>query len=219
MDEDGFDDGGGPDAETLDDLDRRRALTAEYSRYSRNAGGLGNVIGGTLCAIAFLLDRLTTLPYAARLALAATPFVWIATKESLRRRLYQRFGVVEEAWTPKERRTHRRRNGILAAASVLLVAIMLNYARFAPQSQVLGFVAMIVAMPILSARFLRSREEFKVGVVLFCQAAVMLSGGRLGYLVFAAALVFSTSAIAVGLRQHRAFRRIARELSELGPVS
>jgi hypothetical protein len=213
MDDDGL------DGETLDDLDRRRVLTAEYSRYSRNASGLGSVIGGALCAIAFLLDRTTTLPHEARFALAATPLVWIAVKEWLRRRLYQRFGVVEEAWTPKERRKHRRRNGLLAAASVLLVAAVLYYARFAPRSQVLGFVAMIVAMPILSARFLRSREEFKVGVLLFCQAAVMLSGGRLGYLVFAAALVFSTSAIAVGLRQHRAFRRIARELSDLEPVS
>jgi hypothetical protein len=216
MDANDIDNGGGLGLEALHDLDRRRALTAEYSRYSRNAGGLGSLVGGALCAIAFLLDRMTTLPNAARFALAATPLVWIAVKEWLRRRLYQRFGVVEEAWTPEERRMHHRRTGVLAVASGLLVAVAFYYARFA---QVIGFVAMIIAMPIFSARFLRSREEFRVGVLLFCQAAFMLSGGRLGYAFLVAAVVFSASAIAVGLRQHRAFRRIARELSELGPVS
>ena len=208
-----------PNQDALDEIERRRALTTAYSRYSRNAAGLSSVIGGGLCLVAFMLNALVPLPLYARLLLASTPLIWILAKEFLRHRFYQQFGVVEEVWTAGEQRAHLGRNGFVAAVSVLVVGAVLWRSHFAPPLPMVGYLVFVIAMPFLSWHYLRSKEEFKVGIFLICQAAVVLGGGHYGYVFLAIAVVFSITAIVVGLHQHRDFRRIARELSSLEPIS
>jgi len=213
-----------PAPEALDDLQRRRTLTAAYSRYSRNAGGLGSVIGGGLCLIAFLLNAWVPLGPVARLVLASTPIVWILAKELLRGRLYQQFGVVEEAWTARSRQLHLLLNGFVAviAAGIVgfvIVGFVLRRGPFPPSLPAIGYLAFMIAMPFLSFRYFHGTEEFTVGIFLICQAAIVLGGGHYDSFFLAIAVAFSIPAIMVGLHQHHQFRRIARQLRSLEPLS
>jgi hypothetical protein len=207
------------DDDALNDLQHRRMLTAAYSRYSRNAAGLGSVVGGAFCLTAFFLNAAVPLPLAARLALAAGPLVWIAAKELLRRRFYQRFGVVEEKWTTGERMLRRLLNGFIALFSIGVTGEALWLTHFSPSMPVIGYLAFIVAMPFLSWRYLHSIEEWNIGILLLCQAALVLGGSHYGTLFLVLAAIWSLAAIAVGLHQHKQFRRIAGQLSALEPLS
>ena len=211
------------DPDLLDRSNRYQRLTAEYARYATNAAGLGIVAGGALALAAYIAHGWAPLSGWGRALLALSPVVWIVVKELLRRRLYQRYGRVRPAAERGEERWHRFRTLFVAGVSVLVLVTVAprlwsEPARLWPTLLYLTFVA---ALPALVWWFMRSSEEFIIGVFLVCQAAVASGGGH--YAPSAANAVFLLAAavgIGVGLSQHRAFRRLERELAALrGPAA
>ena len=199
----------------LEDLDRLARQAERYARYSRSAGGLSSVIGGGLLAASFLLNAYAELTPVLRALLAATPLFWLAAKELLRRRYYQREGALLQAPTTKERRAHAWNVVYLTVVSLLVLgfvaAALLRDSR-APDASVFGYVAMVVAIPFVAWRWFWSASDFLVGVLLMCQSAVVIHGGNyppiwLPYIALCAAI-----AIFTGWREHRDYLALRAEL-------
>lgn len=195
------------------DLDRLRDLTERYARYSRGAGGLSLVIGGVLTVAAFLAGAFVPLTPALRIALVALPAAWLLSKELLRRLYYQRDGVALQQVSPKLRRQRRWMAVYLFAISALVVAGTLLAAGGAlPRGPGLAYLVLVVALPFAAVRWFWSVGDFLVGVLLFCQAAVVAGGGAYQgwWPLYAAGC--AAFAILVGLREHRAYLRIREQL-------
>lgn len=210
-------------AHDTDRVARLADLTRRYARYSRTAGGLGSVLGGALVLATYLVGALVSPSgLLSRLALAATPILWIVAKEVLRSRYYQQLGRVTEPRTTSERRWHLAFTLFTAAVSLAILGVILWTSRSVPrrllEPAVLGYLAYIAAMPLLVWRFMPTPLEFIAGVFLVAQAALALVGVhyQLGDQLQApiAALVL----IVLGLRQHREFLALHRELQELQPA-
>lgn len=192
-------------------------LTRRYARFSRRAAGLGNVLGGVLYLIVFFVGTLAPLQTWSRLLLALTPIVWIVAKETLRRRYYQRYGRVSE---PADRSVWRWHAALTAFTALIsgsiLVYALIRAATDPPDAfawQALGYLAFVIAMPVLVWLYLWTAEEFIVGVGLITQAAVILAGGNYGLLgANTGAALFAVVMIALGIRQHGDFMRLEREL-------
>lgn len=209
-----------PTSPTLPD-DALADITRRYARFSHSAAGLGGVIGGVLVLVTYFVGALA-LPESVwgRLALAATPIVWIACKELLRNHFYQRLGRVAEPWSGSQRRWHIGITAFTAVVSVVVVGGLAYLFRDDPAAflhpQALGYLAFVIAMPFLVWRYMRTPLEFIVGVFLVAQAAVVLGGGSypLGHQPQApiAALAF----IVLGARQHLEFRSLRRDLAARG---
>jgi len=200
----------------LEDLDRLARQAERYARYSRSAGGLSSVIGGGLLAASFLLNAYAELTPVLRALLAATPLFWLGAKELLRRRYYQREGTVLQAPTPKARRAHVWNVVYLTAVSLVVlgfvVAALLRDGR-TPDAPMLGYIAMVVAIPFVAWRWFWSASDFLVGVLLMCQSAVVIHGGNyppiwLPYIALCAAI-----AIFTGWREHRDYLTLRVELA------
>jgi hypothetical protein len=190
----------------LDDL---QTLTQRYATYSRSAGGLSNVFGAVLVAAAFSIAAFLPLDALSRAALALTPFVWLVSKALLRRLYYQRFGGVVQKVAPELRRQRRWMLGYLIAVSTLIVCTVVWKAGFvALRPGMLGYLPLVAALPFVAWRWFWSVSDFYLGILLFCQAAVVFAGGRYSgaWLLF----VFGCAAFAIfaGVREHRDFLRI-----------
>lgn len=109
----------------IDPSSRLQALTREYSRYSRSAGGLSAMAGGFACLASFLAGALLPTTLALRIVLIALPVLWIVGKQWLARRYYQRLGQVEEQVTPVERNFQRFFIAFTALVSVLVIGSVL----------------------------------------------------------------------------------------------
>ena len=75
---------------------------------------------------------------------------------------------------------------------------------------------LVLALPWVVWRWLRSPLDFVVGVLLLCQAALALRGSS--YALWSSAAVFPLAAvlmIGAGIRDHRAFLRIERSIRQL----
>lgn len=79
----------------LSKLDELEELTKKYSLYSGSAYGLGHLPGWALLVLALSLGAAGIHRWGIWIA-AAAPWVWLATREPIRRRLYQREGRVTE---------------------------------------------------------------------------------------------------------------------------
>lgn len=211
--------------------DELEALTRAYARYSRSAGGLGSVLGGTLCLLSAFAGALLPLTPAVRAALIAMPFVWLAAKLWLTRRYYQRFGRVEEQEAPNERLTHR-----LCLAAAILVAIGITTADLVGairhpgrlSAGLVGYLFLVWLLPLAAWRWMRSAMDFIVGVFLICQAALACVGQaypmiglahgaeamRLSLVVVAPPLV-AVVMVVVGFAEHRHFQAIRARLEAL----
>lgn len=195
------------------DLDHLRDLTERYARYSRGAGGLSLVIGGVLTAAAFLAGAFLPLTPALRIALVVLPAAWLASKELLRRFYYQRDGVALQQVSPKLRRQRRWMAVYLFAISGLIVAGTLVAAGGAlPRGRDLAYLVLVAVLPFAAMRWFWSVGDFLVGVLLFCQAAVVAGGGAYEgwWPLYAAGC--AAFAILVGLREHRAYLSIRESL-------
>ena len=209
-----------PDDPAIDVSTRMQALTREYSRYSRSAGGLSAVAGGVACLASFLAGALLPVTPALSYTLIAMPLLWLVVKQWLAHRLYQRLGHVEELASPSERGYQWLFVGFTALVSlVILGSVLSRVTPFGEQAWSLGqtgYVAVMLALPVIVWRWLRTPLEFIVGVFLFCQAALAFAGRSYGFglgtVVFPIA---SVALIAVGLRDHRRFLRLQAELRGL----
>jgi hypothetical protein len=196
------------------DYERLAALTKGYARFARSAAGLGTVLGGVLLLAMWAGSNLLDLDTGGRLALATFPIVWIVAKELLRRRYYLRHGLVRDAWEPAQRRWHIGFTAFTAAVASWIVFVVIRAAIDAgglPPGKV-GYLAFVIAMPACVWWFMRSTEEFLVGVVLFSQAAVIVAGGEYPWwnLHFAA---FALISIVAGFKQHRDYLKLDRALT------
>lgn len=198
--------------DTTKDIDRLAELTSRYARYSRSAGGLSLVIGGMLVLIAFVAGAVVPLTPAMRYALAATPLLWLLSKELLRAFYYQRHGGVGERLSPREQRLHRWMVIYLAAVSLLIiVALWLSGAEMW-RLPALAYLVVVVALPVVAARCFWSVGDFLVGVLLFCQAAVVLIGSHYpAYWIIYAASCAGIAAV-TGVREHRDYRQLRQQL-------
>jgi hypothetical protein len=206
-----------PDVQAIDATERIQALTREYSRYSRSAGGLSAVAGGLACLISYVAGATLPMTPYLRVALIGLPLLWLVGKAWLATRYYQSFGRVQELTTPTERRFQYFFVGFTALVSLVIVAAALS--RFAPlgerpwNPQVAGYVFVTALLPFVVWRWLRTPLEFIVGVFLLCQAALVFAGRSYGFGMGTAVFpIVSLSLIAAGLRDHQRFLRLREEL-------
>lgn len=216
---------------TSDRLHELESVTSDYARYSRSAGGLASVLGGVFCVASYLCGALLPLTVPVRAMLIAFPIVWVLAKIVLTRNYYQRFGRVEESETGAERWTYRAclATSVFVALAITVVVLNQAWSRQAmPAPGVIGYLALVVALPVVTWLWLHSALDFIVGVFLFCQAA-LACGGRtypgldimhlsqsepmswlaLTYPLFALALIAS------GFAQHRQFISLRARLEAL----
>lgn len=194
-------------------LDHLSGLTTRYARYSRSAGGLSLVIGGVLCLAAFVLGATLALTPAWRYVLASAPLLWLLCKELLRAFYYQREGGALQRLSAKERRNHLWMVGYLALMSALIVGVVLwNAGARAWQWPAIAYVVLVAALPLVAARWFWSVGDFLVGVLLFCQAAVVISGGHYPWYWILIAAAYAAIAIPTGWREHRDYQRLRIEL-------
>lgn len=198
------------------DLDLLAERTARYARYSLSAGGLSTVLGGILLLVAFTLNAFADLGSALRTLLAATPAAWLIAKELLRRRYYQRHGAVQQQPTHAERRAHFWGVVYLAAVALVvlgfMIAAMLRDGR-APEGPLLGYMALVILLPFAAWRWFWSVSDFLVGVLLFCQSAIVIGGGN--YPAIWLPYIAACTAVAVfyGWREHRDYLALRAELA------
>ncbi len=196
-------------------LDRLAELSARYARYSRSAGGLSTVFGGALMFAVFTVAAFVELAPASRIALALAPLLWLAVKEGLRRCYYQRAGMAMQKPSPSERRQHFWWTIYLAVISAV-VAVTLIY-RVVSQGDGLplakiGYLVMVVAMPLVAWRWFWSASDFIVGVLLFCQAAVVLGGSQYPPLWLLYVGLCTVLVVGAGWREHLDYLRLRRDL-------
>lgn len=199
------------------DLDQLAQRTARYARYSLSAGGLSSVLGGILLIVAFTFNAFADLGPLLRGALAATPAIWLIAKELLRRRYYQRDGAVLQTPSPKERRQHFWIVVYLAAIALVvlgfMVAAILRDGAL-PDGPMIGYILVVVALPLAAWRWFWSVSDFLVGVLLFCQSAVVIAGSNYPatWLLYVAAC--AGIAVFYGWREHRDYLALRAELAD-----
>jgi hypothetical protein len=196
-----------------DPLARLAAATARYAAYSRSAGGLSLVVGGVLCLAAFVVGAIAPLGPALRWTLAAAPLLWLLSKELLRALYYQRDGAALERLSAKQRRVHRWMVGYLAVVSALILVPLLWMGGLHMLAWPMGaYLVFVAAMPLVAARWFWSTGDFLVGVLLVCQAAVVIGGGHYPWYWILIAAAFAAIAVATGWREHRDYLRLRDEL-------
>lgn len=194
-------------------LSRLADNTARYARYSRSAGGLSLVIGGILCVVAFTVGALVELTPALRYALVGAPLLWLLSKELLRAFYYQRAGTVRERLSDKQRRHHLWMVLYLAAVSLLIiVGVAWTAGADALQWPAIAYLAIVAAMPLVAARWFWSTGDFLVGVLLVCQAAVVIVGHHYPWYWILIAALYAAIAIPTGWREHRDYLRLREAL-------
>ena len=208
----------------LDDIRQRQQLTEAYASFSRSRGGLGKVLGGVVGLVVIMTGTLLGGSLVTALLTIGATLIWLVGKEIIRDRIYQPLGSVQEVWPQDKRREHLMFTGFvgLIAAGVTLFVI-LNGQLGAPQTWV--YLAFVVAMPFLTWRFLRTPMEFIVGVFLLAACAVHGAGGAYTLIPSAWTLhtlgpvaatwspfIGSFVLIAVGLREHRDFQKLAAQM-------
>lgn len=200
-----------------DPYSRFQEMTREYSRYSRSAGGMAAIIGGIVCLASFLAGALLPAAMELRVVLIGMPMIWLAAKQWLVQRYYQRFGQVEEQVTPTERNFQRVFIAFTAVVSALIVGFVLT--RLQPVGNLpwdlraTGYLMVVAVLPLIVWRWLRTPLEFIVGVFLLCQAAVAFTGQT--YAFGPTTVMFPLAAIAlvvVGWRDHQRFLRLQTEM-------
>lgn len=211
----------------LDKLDELAELTRDYARYSRSAGGLAAVLGGTFCLLSYLLGGLWPTMPVLRVALVALPLVWLLAKQVMARRYYQRFGFVEEQETAVEQRMHRFRVGIVVLVAVAITSSLAAH-EWPASTGAAGYLALVWLLVPATWRWLRSPLDFVIGVFLFCQAALLCVGRAYPVIGTAAtrdappmallAVLFPLAAllmVARGIADHRRFKPLCERLSQL----
>lgn len=212
-------------------LQELEMLTRCYARYSRSAGGLGFVLGGVLCLASYLAGGLLPLTLPLRIALMAIPLAWLLAKTGLSRFYYQRYGHVEEQESEAERRRQQRVVVMSLVIALLIVAGLLqmtwpNWKSLIPNG--IGYIALVLMIPLAAKFWLRTRLEFIVGTFLFCQAAVVSAGftyplpGTAHTLSFSLlsiiTLMFPIAALGmihVGMLDHRRYQQIVARMEQL----
>ncbi|HEY0037487.1 MAG TPA: hypothetical protein VGB66_12400 [Longimicrobium sp.] len=197
-----------------DRLAELEAVTREYARFSRSAGGLGSVLGGVLCLASYAAGGLLGTSGPVRAALIAIPIVWIVSKELMRRHYYQHLGAAAERETRRERNGRVITTALTALISITVAALVL--ARGDRVMDMAGYLAVVAASPVVAWLWLRTSLEYVTGTFLMCQAALAFNGSA--YPLLSVAIVFPFAAVGLivaGVRDHLRFRRVSERIGRL----
>lgn len=207
------------DYPALSDLDRLQALSEQYARYNRSAGGLSSVIGGLLCLLMFVAALTLELSQPARLLVAAAPLFWLASKELLRRYYYQRAGAALDRLSKSQHRQHYALTAFVAAVSLIIIALacwkfgLLGLLEL-PWPK-LGYFMVVALMPVVVWRWLWSSSDFIVGVSMICQAALIVAGRHYQLDLLGAYLIFAgLFSLLLGIKEHRDYLQLRRDMRQ-----
>ena len=212
---------------TPKDLKEIADLTRKYARFSKDAVGLGHVIGGGLLFLSVYLMRHVQLGIPGRLLLGAAPLGWILAKEWPRDHYYQSSGRVEQ----RRRFWENPLQGLLAGVIALISLTATGFVVYSLLKSFswwflmgsLVYVAILLALPFIVWRYLRAPYEFVVGVALIALSAILLSGSPLvgsPRAVFVRAFLVLAQIVAlvmvpVGLVEHVEFLKLRRRMCGL----
>jgi hypothetical protein len=191
-------------------------LTQEYASFSQSRSGLGNVLGGAAGLIAFAVMWLLGHGVAAAALTVAATVTWLVGKEIIRTRLYRPFGDAREIWPASQRREHIVAVAIVAVVlAALAVLIILHLLFDKPEwSKGLPYLVFCLVTPLIAWRYLRTINEFMVGVFLLMACAITSAGFVPDLVLFTAILpLYSVLLIGLGLKEHRQFQALAARLS------
>ncbi|WP_338257233.1 hypothetical protein [Dictyobacter halimunensis] len=186
-------------------------LTQEYASYSQSRNGLGNVLGGVVGLIIVLLNGLVGPGFWTAVLTIGLTFGWLVGKEIIRHRVYLSLGMARELWSPRERKYHTWSVLFVALISIgVCVVFILLGGPTKPQGWLyLFFVAL---MPWISWRYLRTSNEFVVGVFLLCACAVTSAGGSYGLLGWWWVGLVALLMVYAGIVEHRRYGRLVAQL-------
>ena len=186
-------------------------LTQEYASYSQSRNGLGNVLGGVAGLVIYVANGLLGpgLPTAA-ITIGLT-VLWLIGKEVIRRRLYRSFGEAREIWAPTARTWHIAIVILLAGLIFGMLIWGIFSGRFANVRMWPAFL-IYAAIPVISWRYLRSINEFLIGVPLLIACAYTSMGGAGGFWDQLQIPLYAAVMIAIGIAEHRQFQVLAARL-------
>jgi hypothetical protein len=200
------------------DFNQLERLTRTYARFSQNAAGLGNVLGGILAMAMWLTANAVELSLWSRLLFAAFPIVWVIVKETLRQRYYLRHGLVREIPDASDLRWHVIKTAFTTLVSVYVISVIGSRTISGTPItwETLGYLAFVASLPVFVWFTMRTNEEYLVGVLLFIQAALFLAGSHYEISWQNAYFpLFALIAILAGLKQHYDYHKLERELQGL----
>ncbi|HEU4323833.1 MAG TPA: hypothetical protein VFS21_11855 [Roseiflexaceae bacterium] len=183
-------------------------LTREYASYTHSRSGLGNVLGGIAGLVVYFSGLLWGPGVATAAVTIVATVVWLVGKEVLRRRVYQAFGAAREPWPASARRLQIGLVTFLTLVTIgILVVVGLEGSfgepRFWP------YILFVAAIPPIAWCFLRTSNEFIVGVFLLCACAVTSAGGAYDLagigLAFFGVPIVSVVLLVLGVQEHRHF--------------
>jgi len=191
-----------------------QSITRGYARFSRNAAGLGNVLGGLLVLAGFLAPAIPGFSTPGRTAVAMFPLVWLVCRELLRRHYYQRFGKVTEPQTDKAKRGRILMVAFLSLISVgIIVAVVMAALRGKQLDlRMVPYLLFVAAVPVAYWFFMWSSEDTCNGIMLLCLAAVLSAGGSYLKWEFVWIPFLGLVSVAVGLKQHMQFRELETQI-------
>jgi hypothetical protein len=193
-------------------------LTQEYASYSQSRNGWGKVLGGIAGLIICAFNVLVGPGLLTAVCTIVLTVAWLIGKEMIRKRFYQRFGEAQEVWSSSAR---RRQMGLVAFVSLIVIGVCVFFISLNGLSLPQGwlYVFFIVAMPWIVWRYLRSHDEFSVGVFLLCACAVTSDGGAYGPafswwggLISLWVALVSLWLLRSGFAEHRQFRLLEVQL-------
>lgn len=201
-------------------LKEMHQVTRKYAAYSREASGLGNVVGAVFVFISVSFPHKVPLTWEERILLAIFPGLWILAKELLRSRYYQQFGRV----APLSGIGTRIYEALMLLFSIgvsvfctVLVSMLVN-----PRpTKLLWTVSLctFAAIPWVAYRYMRGKYEFITGLYLLYRSAAALgavvASFPAGVLRWPAAIVAFIMLFA-GIEQHRAFLKLRKKLTASG---
>jgi hypothetical protein len=194
-------------------------------RFVRNAGGVTNIAaGGLILAAYFLATLIDVLGAWTRIALAATPFAWVAVKELLRRRFARRHPVGEERRGELQRQWHRLfiAMSALVGVMVIVVAVVSRSDASFPAGRALpltGYVLFGVMTPIAVWRYVRTTEEILVGLFLIAQAALFLVSTNVELGAGVQMPIAAAVAVLLGVKQQLEYRQLIAEIERQRAVA
>ena len=179
---------------TPSQLDEIGKLTREYATYSRDAVGLGGVLGGMLYLLTRSLwysDRRAGLDWVAVPLVVLAPLIWIAAQEWIRRTHYQSEGAVQQRETFVDRIAFWSFAVVGTAVSIAVVVSIWAFngpSGFGAILRATVATLIVLALPVVTGLFLRGRYEYFVGACMMLHAArAIYSWGLFRYPVVARA--------------------------------
>jgi hypothetical protein len=190
-------------------------VTQEYASFSQSRSGLGNVLGGVAGLVAFAAMWLLGQGIVTAVLTAGATVAWLVGKEIIRTRLYRPFGDARETWPAGQRRAHLISVAIVAAVLAVFAVLIVVHALLTNTSWsiVLPYLVYCAVTPWIAWRYLRTTNEFMVGLFLLLASAITSAGFVPDRLLFTAILpLYSVALIVFGLKEHRQFQALAARL-------